>query len=115
MEEKLATYISAVKKQQKYVNSFKPVIFQWSSGLVETEYKLYSTNELITRTEFDPRKDPVYSPDLTEEELNALHWQQNCEGGYLTYEESIAYLNELILRLNRKEVYGDDKEQNKKQ
>ena len=91
VEIKLQTYIRAAKKQQQYVETFTPVyctdtIFNYyDSSYTGLDQSCYST--------FDPRTDPLYSKDLTREELDALTNQQ-----YFSEEELKYYFDLLVSR-----------------
>lgn len=51
-------------------------------------------------------KDPLYSPKLTDKELNALLSYRR--GEYFTDEEMYKYMNELIIRLHKEEIYNNE-------
>ena len=51
-------------------------------------------------------KDPLYSPKLTDKELNALLSYRR--GEYFTDEEMYKYMNELIIRLHKEEIYDNE-------
>lgn len=53
-----------------------------------------------------PGKDPLYSPKLTDKELNALLSYRR--GEYFTDEEMYKYMNELIIRLHKEEIYDNE-------
>lgn len=51
-------------------------------------------------------KTPLYSPELTDEELKALLSYR--KGEYFTDEEMYNYMNELIIRLHKDEIYDNE-------
>lgn len=51
-------------------------------------------------------KVPVYSPELTDKELMAL--LSHRKGEYFTDVEMYRYMNSLIIRLCKEEIYGND-------
>lgn len=88
-DEKLNLYINAAYKQQKYVDTFTPVYCS------DTVFRYYNDdytglNKTCYST-FDARKDPMFSQDLTREELEAL-----TSGDYFTNEELRYYLDLLV-------------------
>lgn len=83
--------VNILEQQQQYIETFTPVyctdtIFNYyDSSYTGLDQSCYST--------FDPRTDPLYSKDLTREELDALTNQQ-----YFSEEELKYYFDLLVSR-----------------
>lgn len=96
MDEKLKTYISAVKKQKKYLNKFRDNSLLYSTDIMGIDYNLADIEDIIYDYNYSIKvnKTPLYSPELADEELKALLSYR--KGEYFTDEEIYNYMNELI-------------------
>lgn len=108
MDEKLAIYMSAVKKQQKYLNKFRDNSLLYSTNIMGVDYNFIDVEDTMYNCDFNIKvnKDPLYSPKLTDKELNALLSYRR--GEYFTDEEMYKYMNELIIRLHKEEIYDNE-------
>jgi hypothetical protein len=70
-------------------------------NLADIEDIIYDYNYSIKAN-----KTPLYSPELTDEELKALLSYR--KGEYFTDEEMYNYMNELIIRLHKDEIYDNE-------
>lgn len=107
MDEKLKTYISAVKKQKKYLNKFRDNSLLYSTDIMGIDYNLADIEDIIYDYNYSIKvnKTPLYSPELADEELKALLSYR--KGEYFTDEEIYNYMNELIIRLHKDEIYDN--------
>ena len=86
-DSKLKTYLSDIRKQQKYVDTFSPVY------CTDTIFSFWNDEYLglNCNSTFDLRKDPIYSKDLTTEELQSL-----VKDDYFSYEELKIYFDRIL-------------------
>lgn len=108
MDEKLAIYISAVKKQKRYLNKFRDNSLLYSTDIMGVDYEFTDIEDAIYDSSYniELNKVPVYSPELTDKELMTL--LSHRKGEYFTDVEMYRYMNSLIIRLCKEEIYGND-------
>ena len=98
----------AVKKQKRYLNKFRDNSLLYSTDIMGIDYEFTDIEDAIYDSSYniELNKVPVYSPELTDKELMAL--LSHRKGEYFTDVEMYRYMNSLIIRLCKEEIYGND-------
>lgn len=95
---------NAFKQRMQALKSYR----ESNPGKGYWDWKVQSFEDGMYNCDFNIKvnKDPLYSPKLTDKELNALLSYRR--GEYFTDEEMYKYMNELIIRLHKEEIYDNE-------